>query len=172
MRPVYFPAILSPCYGLPLCNYILIPPTARVPRLLLFASFSFRLLPSTPHLCLHSSSLLVIFINLRVPSLSLPPVVFLITLPVPSRILEHRQASTTFASLWRQGALFIPSGDIVTYPRLVAHPPLRFPRGMLVPRIELRLGVNKKAAPPRREFVLHLLYSGARSIGRHFGIRT
>lgn len=42
MRPVYFPAILSPCYGLPLCNYILIPPAAR-PRL-----FPVRLVLSSP----------------------------------------------------------------------------------------------------------------------------
>lgn len=67
------------------------------------------------------------------------------------------------------------SRDIVTYPRLVcSFPTLLFPQHVYS-WIELRLGVNKKG--PRatfigREFVLHLLYSGVRSIDRHFGICT
>lgn len=91
MRPVYFPAILSPCYGLPLCNYILIPPAAhRVSSQL--ASFSLRLLPSAPHTAadfqLVSSLLLSIYAFLPVVFLSLAP-------------------SRTYASVGKQSITFI-----------------------------------------------------------------
>jgi len=78
MRPVYFPAILSPCYGLPLCNYILIPPAARRVSSR-FASFSLRLLPSAPHIAADfqlASSLLSIYAS---------PVIFLsFAHPIPN----------------------------------------------------------------------------------------
>lgn len=86
MRPVYFPAILSPCYGLPLCNYILIPPAARrissrfAPHSLVI---SYR--PRLIQLWISSLHLLVIVINLCV----YPPVVFLSLAP-----------SRMYASIW------------------------------------------------------------------------
>lgn len=56
MRPVYFSAILSPCYGLSSCNYILIPraaqlslplsPASRCPSLVTVSSQTFPLFPS------------------------------------------------------------------------------------------------------------------------------
>lgn len=85
MRPVYFPAILSPCYGLPLCNYILIPLAVCVrarasclfPR---FASFSssltvrassgcgFQLLPPSYQFICVLSPLSCCFSRTSVPS--------------------------------------------------------------------------------------------------------
>jgi len=149
MRPVYFPAILSPCYGLPLCNYILIPPELRAPRLLFFV-------PSSPLAIRASSlptdpdSLLVIFINLRVPlslslSLSFSLLFFSLCYSLSNigkqalRLPRCGVRALRSLVVWRHSDL--PSSS---RPSL-----LRFPRGTLVPRIKLRFGANKKArAPP------------------------
>lgn len=118
MRPVYFPAILSPCYGLPLCNYILIPPAARRVSSR-SASFSLRLLPSAPRAAadfqLVSSLSLSIYASSRR---------FSFVCAVPNvRASVDKQALRSF----RNGArsLFTLSGDIVTYPRSSYPPPPR-----------------------------------------------
>jgi len=154
MRPVYFPAILSPCYGLPLCNYILIPPELRAPRLFFFVPSSPLCHPRLISACGSSLFLFVIFINLRVllffspPSLSLSlSVIFPLCYPrALSRTLASKRyvclavaSDRSIRSVWRHSDL--PSSSRLSLPR--------FSRGTLVPRIKLRFGANKKArAPP------------------------
>lgn len=131
MRPVYFPAILSPCYGLPLCNYILIPRLHAAS------------LPGSPH------SLFVSYCprltQLRISSLPLRycyqfirlSVVFLS--PTPNvRASIGEQALRSF----RNGArpLFTLSGDIVTYPRSSYPLPSRSLRGTFVPGLNYDRG--------------------------------
>jgi len=137
MRPVYFPAILSPCYGLPLCNYILIP--LAPPRVSSwFASFSLYLLSSAPHPLADFRSLppLVIVINLHDPPLCFSLITSLVLSQTRVRIGKRVLRSL------RNGVrpLFSLSGDIVTYPRLVA---LSLPcclRGTFVPGLNYDLG--------------------------------
>lgn len=142
MRPVYFPAILSPCYGLPLCNYILIP--LAPPRVSSwFVSFPLCLLPSAPHPPADSRPLppLVIVINLHDPVRCFSLITSLVLSETRARIGKR------VLHLLRNGVrpLFSLSGDIVTYPRLVALSLPYCPRGTFIPQIELRLaGVNKK----------------------------
>jgi len=160
MRPVYFPAILSPCYGLPLCNYILIPPELRAPRLFFFVPSSPLCHPRLISACGSSLFLFVIFINLRVLLFFSPPLslsLFLLFFRYVIRVLslEHWQASVTFASLWRQTAPFAPFGDIVTYPRLAASLCLAF----LVARSSHGLNYDSEQI---KRLALHLPAAGIR----------
>lgn len=125
MRPVYLPAILSPCYGLPLCNYILISPAARAPHLFLFASFSPRPLSVVFRLCLRILVPFSLSLSIYVSLLSLTLFrCFTLCIYVTGAIFTHRQTSvmSLYSALCSHYNvdLFTLFGDIVTYPHLIA----------------------------------------------------